>query len=86
MSDFKRDELFATGPEKNNPTPGVANRGASFYSSHVEPDLNDEPHVYRGRRRARTGRRSKATRRRWSAAARSFTAASPCASRQTTSA
>ena len=27
--------------------PGVANTGATFYSSHVEPDLNDEPHVYR---------------------------------------
>ena len=25
----------------------VANKGASYYSSHVEPDLNDEPHVYR---------------------------------------
>ena len=27
--------------------PGLANTGASFYTSHVEPDLNDEPHVYR---------------------------------------
>jgi choline dehydrogenase-like flavoprotein len=26
----------------------MANAGDSFYSSHVEPDLNDEPHVYRG--------------------------------------
>ena len=33
--------------------PGVANTGASFYSSHVEPDLNDEPHVYRERRQRR---------------------------------
>jgi choline dehydrogenase-like flavoprotein len=48
LSDFKRDELFATGPEKKINLP-VANRGASFYSSHVEPDLNDEPHVYRER-------------------------------------
>ncbi len=47
FSDFKRDELFATGSEKRI-THGVANRGESFYASHVEPDLNDEPHVYRG--------------------------------------
>ena len=46
LSDFKRDELFATGPEKRINLP-VANRGDSFFSSHVEPDLNDEPHVYR---------------------------------------
>ena len=46
LSDFKRDELFATGPEKRITLP-VANRGDSYYSSHVEPDLNDEPHVYR---------------------------------------
>jgi hypothetical protein len=25
----------------------VSNRGQSYYSSHVEPDLNDEPHIYR---------------------------------------
>jgi len=47
VSDFKRDESFATGAEKRITTPGVANQGASFYASHVEPDLNDEPHVYR---------------------------------------
>jgi choline dehydrogenase-like flavoprotein len=47
LSDFKRDELFATGAEKRLTVPGMANIGASFYSSHVEPDLNDEPHVYR---------------------------------------
>lgn len=47
LSDFKRDELFATGAEKRLTIPGVTNIGASFYSSHVEPDLNDEPHVYR---------------------------------------
>lgn len=55
LSDFKRDELFATGAEKRLTVPGVANIGESFYSSHVEPDLNDEPHVYRdvdGRDRA----------------------------------
>jgi choline dehydrogenase-like flavoprotein len=46
VSDFKRDELFGTGGEKRITLP-VANQGASFYSSHVEPDLNDEPHVYR---------------------------------------
>jgi len=47
LSDYKRDELFATGAEKRLTVPGMANIGASFYSSHVEPDLNDEPHVYR---------------------------------------
>lgn len=46
LSDFKRDELFATGAEKRITIPGVANQGESYYSSHVEPDLNDEPHVY----------------------------------------
>jgi choline dehydrogenase-like flavoprotein len=46
VSDFKRDETFATGSEKRITVPGVANRGESYYSSHVEPDLNDEPHVY----------------------------------------
>ena len=47
LSGFKRDELFATGPEKIIRVAGVANRGKAYYSSHVEPDLNDEPHVYR---------------------------------------
>lgn len=47
VSDFRRDELFATGAEKRINTRDVANLGESFYSSHVEPDLNDEPHVYR---------------------------------------
>jgi choline dehydrogenase-like flavoprotein len=47
LSDFKRDELFSTGPEKRIGIDGVANRGAAYYSSHIEPDINDEPHVYR---------------------------------------
>jgi choline dehydrogenase-like flavoprotein len=47
LSDFKRDELISDGPEKKLVVPGLANTGASFYTSHVEPDLNDEPHVYR---------------------------------------
>ncbi|GCD41258.1 GMC oxidoreductase [Streptomyces paromomycinus] len=47
LSDFKRDECFATGSEKRITVQGVANTGESYYSSHVEPDLNDEPHVYR---------------------------------------
>ncbi|MDQ3707082.1 MAG: GMC family oxidoreductase [Chloroflexota bacterium] len=47
LSDFKRDEAFSTGAEKRIQIPGVANNGASYYSSHVEPDLNDEPHIYR---------------------------------------
>lgn len=48
LSDFKRDENFATGSEKRLQVPGMANRGDTFFSSHVEPDLNDEPHVYDG--------------------------------------
>ncbi|CAG1021390.1 gluconate 2-dehydrogenase alpha chain [Methylococcales bacterium] len=46
LSDFKRDELFATGSEKRITLAGVANQGESYFSSHVEPDLNDEPHIY----------------------------------------
>ncbi len=46
LSDFKRDELFATGAEKRLQLE-VSNKGRSYYSSHIEPDLNDEPHVYR---------------------------------------
>ncbi|MDP9053031.1 MAG: GMC family oxidoreductase [Acidobacteriota bacterium] len=45
-SEFRRDELISDGPEKKVQLP-VANNGQSYYSSHVEPDLNDEPHVYR---------------------------------------
>lgn len=55
LSDFKRDELLATGAEKRVRVAGAANYGESYYSSHVEPDLNDEPHMYRnydGRDRA----------------------------------
>ena len=33
--------------EAADASPGMANIGESYYSSHVEPDLNDEPHVYR---------------------------------------
>ena len=47
LSDYKRDELFATGAEKRLTMPGMANIGEPFFSSHAEPDLNDEPHVYR---------------------------------------
>lgn len=46
LSDFKRDELFNAGPERIVTTPGVTNTGASFFASHVEPDLNDEPHLF----------------------------------------
>ena len=58
--------------------------GGSFYASHVEPDLNDEPHIYRNPDGRRLARRSRATPRRSSAAARSSTAASRCASRPPT--
>jgi len=47
LSDYKRDELISDGPEKILTVKGVANTGASFFTSHVEPDLNDEPHIYR---------------------------------------
>jgi choline dehydrogenase-like flavoprotein len=46
LSGFRRDELLSTGAEKILRL-DVANKGASYYSSHVEPDLNDEPHIYR---------------------------------------
>ncbi|WP_342151477.1 GMC family oxidoreductase [Methylorubrum sp. SB2] len=46
LSDFKRDEMFNAGPERIITIPGMANTNASFYGSHVEPDLNDEPHIY----------------------------------------
>jgi choline dehydrogenase-like flavoprotein len=49
LSDFKRDEMFNAGPERIITVPGMTNTGASFYASHVEPDLNDEPHVFTGR-------------------------------------
>lgn len=45
-SDFKRDELYADGAEKRVSANGVSNLQASFFSSHVEPDINDEPHIY----------------------------------------
>jgi choline dehydrogenase-like flavoprotein len=48
LSDFKRDEMMATGAEKRITLANVANRGDMFFSSHVEPDLNDEPHIYLG--------------------------------------
>lgn len=47
LSDYKRDELISDGPEKKLTFAGLANSGASFFTSHVEPDLNDEPHIYR---------------------------------------
>lgn len=47
LSDFKRDELFADGSEKRVRAAGMLNYDASFFSSHVEPDINDEPHIYR---------------------------------------
>lgn len=45
-SDFKRDEMFNSGPERIITIPGMKNTGASFYTSHIEPDLNDEPHIF----------------------------------------
>lgn len=48
-NDFRRDEMFGYGPERILQVEGVANNGRPYYPSHVEPDLNDEPHVYRTR-------------------------------------
>lgn len=45
-SDFKRDEMFNAGPERIVTIPNMQNTGASFYTSHIEPDLNDEPHIF----------------------------------------
>ena len=47
FSPFKRDEAYSTGFEKRIVLDSVANKGAGYYSSHIEPDINDEPHVYR---------------------------------------
>ena len=46
-SPFKQEELISDGPEKIIDIPNVMNRGLGYYSSHVEPDLNDEPHIYK---------------------------------------
>ena len=46
LSDFKRDEMFNAGPERIISVPAMQNTGASFYTSHIEPDLNDEPHIF----------------------------------------
>jgi choline dehydrogenase-like flavoprotein len=46
LSDFKRDEMFNAGPERIITTPGVTNSGQAFFASHIEPDLNDEPHIF----------------------------------------
>jgi choline dehydrogenase-like flavoprotein len=46
LSDFRREELLATGAEKLIAGHVATNAGASYFTSHVEPDLNDEPHVY----------------------------------------
>ena len=45
-SDFSRDEMLAVGSERKITIDGVTNRGSSLYSSHIEPDINEEPHVY----------------------------------------
>ncbi|MEA5259157.1 GMC family oxidoreductase [Arcicella aquatica] len=46
LSQFKRDELISDGVEKVVNI-NVSNRGQPFYNSHVEPDINDEPHIYK---------------------------------------
>lgn len=46
LSDFKRDEMFNAGPERIITVPHMQNTGAPFFASHIEPDLNDEPHIF----------------------------------------
>src|SRR4051812_6129695 len=46
FSAFKRDELISDGPEKRLNLPGIDNNGTPYYASHIEPDINDEPHIY----------------------------------------
>lgn len=46
ISDFKRDELYNAGSEKRINIGGAGNQGRPFHSSHIEPDLNDEPHLW----------------------------------------
>jgi choline dehydrogenase-like flavoprotein len=46
LSGFKRDEMYNAGPEKWLTLDMPGNPRRPFYSSHVEPDINDEPHVY----------------------------------------
>lgn len=47
LSSFKRDELISDGAEQVIRVKGATNIGSPFYTSHVEPDLNDEPHIYK---------------------------------------
>lgn len=46
LSDFKRDEMFNAGTERIINIPGMTNSGQPFFASHIEPDLNDEPHIF----------------------------------------
>jgi len=46
LSSFKRDEMQAYGHEKIINIPGVDNNGDNYFSNFVEPDINNEPHVY----------------------------------------
>jgi choline dehydrogenase-like flavoprotein len=49
LSAFKRDELISDGPEQVIQIKEAGNYGQPFFTSHVEPDLNDEPHIYKDR-------------------------------------
>lgn len=64
LSDFKRDEMFNVGPERiiNIPNvPGLKSFNRPFYASHIEPDLNDEPHVFTERDKITGEERSRIT-------------------------
>jgi len=45
-SEYKRDELLAYGHENIININGVDNNGMNYFNSHIEPDINAEPHVY----------------------------------------
>jgi len=48
LSEYKRDEMQGYGSEKRI-MHNVTNKGDSFFSSFIEPDINDEPHIYVGK-------------------------------------
>lgn len=48
VADWKRDEMYDSGFQKRLQIPGISNNGKLYYNSIVEPDLNDEPHIYSG--------------------------------------
>ncbi len=48
-SRYKRDELQAYGHEEIINVTGADNNGHNYFSSLIEPNINNEPHVYRNK-------------------------------------